>query len=51
MRTANVAFAGIVGAGLFQFNVVVPNAASGDQPLVATVGGVSTPSNIFITLQ
>jgi uncharacterized protein (TIGR03437 family) len=49
--SANVAFAGIVGAGLFQFNVVVPNAGSGDQALVATVGGVSTPSNIFITLQ
>lgn len=49
--SADVAFAGIVEAGLFQFNVVVPDAGSGDQPLVATIGGVSTPSNIFITLQ
>jgi uncharacterized protein (TIGR03437 family) len=41
----------IVAAGLFQFNVIVPSAGSGDQPLQATVGGVTTPNNVFITLQ
>jgi uncharacterized protein (TIGR03437 family) len=46
-----VSFAGIVGAGLFQLNVVVPSAGSGDQALQATVGGATTQSNIFITLQ
>jgi uncharacterized protein (TIGR03437 family) len=49
--TATVNFAGIVEAGLFQFNVVVPSAGSGDQLLVASVGGMTTPSNVFITLQ
>jgi hypothetical protein len=35
---------------MFQFNVVVPNAGSGDQLLQASIG-VTTPSNVFITLQ
>ena len=48
---ATVGFAGIVEAGLFQFNVVVPNAGSGDRLLQASVGGVTTPSNVYITLQ
>jgi uncharacterized protein (TIGR03437 family) len=48
---ATVTFAGLVQAGLFQFNVVVPNAGSGDQALQATVGGTTTPNNVFITLQ
>jgi uncharacterized protein (TIGR03437 family) len=48
---AQVAFAGIVEAGLFQFNVVVPPAPSGDQPLQATIGGAATPGNVYLTLQ
>jgi len=48
---AQVAFTGIVEAGLFQLNVVVPNAGSGDQLLQATIGGVTTQNNVFITLQ
>jgi uncharacterized protein (TIGR03437 family) len=48
---ATVSFAGIVGAGLYQLNVIVPAAGSGDQPLQATVGGATTQSNIFLTLQ
>lgn len=48
---ATVDFAGIVEAGLFQFNVVVPNAGSGDQILQATIGGVTTANNVFLTLQ
>jgi len=48
---AVVDFAGIVEAGLYQFNVVVPSAGSGDQPLQAMIGGVVTPANIFVTLQ
>jgi len=42
-------FAGIVEAGLFQINVVVPNVGNGDQLLRATVGGVATPNNVFLT--
>lgn len=48
---ASVLFAGIVEAGLFQFNVIVPNAPSGDQILTASVAGVSTPSGVYVTLQ
>ncbi len=49
---AVVNFAGIIEAGLFQFNVVVPeNAGTGDQPLQANVNGVSAPGGVFITLQ
>jgi uncharacterized protein (TIGR03437 family) len=49
--TATVAFAGIVEAGLYQFNVVVPNAGSGDQLLQASIGGEITPVGIYVTLQ
>lgn len=48
---ATVVFAGLVEAGLYQLNVIVPNAGSGDQPLQASVGGAMTQSNLFITLQ
>jgi uncharacterized protein (TIGR03437 family) len=48
---AAVSFAGIIGAGLFQFNVVVPKAASGDQALNVTVNGVAAPSGVYLTLQ
>jgi uncharacterized protein (TIGR03437 family) len=49
---ANVAFAGIIEAGLYQINVTVPqNAAAGDQPLLATVNGVQTPAGVVVTVQ
>lgn len=48
---AAVSFAGIVGAGLFQFNVVIPKAASGDQALFMKVDGVAAPSGVYLTLQ
>jgi len=46
-----VDFAGIVEAGLFQFNIVVPSAGSGDLILQAYINGASTQSNIYLTLQ
>ncbi len=50
--TAAVAFAGIVEAGLFQFNVTVPaGAGTGDQALQTSVNGVPAPAGVFITLQ
>jgi uncharacterized protein (TIGR03437 family) len=49
--SAQVLYAGIVEAGLFQFNIVVPNAPSGDQQLLAIVGGVPTPITTVITMQ
>jgi trimeric autotransporter adhesin len=48
---AKVLFSGITEAGVYQLNVVVPQVSSGDQPLLATVAGVSTPSNVIITVQ
>jgi uncharacterized protein (TIGR03437 family) len=49
---ANVAFSGLVGAGLYQLNIVMPpNLGTGDKPIVATVGGVQTESNLLLSLQ
>ena len=48
---ARVLFSGITEAGVYQFNVTVPQVSVGDQPLLATVAGVSTPSNVLITVQ
>jgi uncharacterized protein (TIGR03437 family) len=49
---ANVTFAGIVGGsiGLYQFNVVVPNVAAGDQPIELTVDGVSAGQGLTIVV-
>ncbi|MBS1859792.1 MAG: serine hydrolase, partial [Acidobacteria bacterium] len=46
--TAAVRFAGVISPGLFQVNVVVPNVGSGDQPLVITVNGASSPPGVFV---
>jgi uncharacterized protein (TIGR03437 family) len=40
--SAQVLWAGLVGPGLYQLNVVVPAVPSGDQAVVATVSGVGT---------
>lgn len=50
-RDAQVQFAGIVDAGLYQLNVKIPSGLTGDQPIVAEVGGVQTQPNAFITLK
>ena len=48
---ATVEFAGIVGAGLYQFNVIVPDGLpAGDAEVIAEVGGVSTPEGTFLTV-
>jgi uncharacterized protein (TIGR03437 family) len=49
---ANVAFAGLVSVGEFQFNVIVPTAlATGTYDVVATYGGSTTPANVLISVQ
>ena len=49
---ANVVFAGITAAGLYQFNLTVPgNIGSGDQSLQATVNGVQSPIGPVVTVQ
>jgi len=51
---ATVDFAGIpVGlSGVYQFNVTVPSSLpNGDAAVVATIGGIQTPSGVSITVQ
>ncbi len=49
---AKVSFGGLVSAGLYQINVIVPaDAADGDQPVVAKVGSQSSQTGAFITVQ
>jgi len=47
---AEVQFAGLVAqsAGLYQFNVVVPNVPDGDLPVFAEIGGVRTQDGAMI---
>ncbi len=50
-QPAALDFAGIVGAGLVQINAHVPaGLGSGDQAVVATVGGVSSSSGAYISV-
>jgi uncharacterized protein (TIGR03437 family) len=49
---ATVTFAGLVGPGEFQFNVVVPaTAPDGDQSISAGFGGATTQSATLLTVQ
>jgi uncharacterized protein (TIGR03437 family) len=49
---ATVQFAGLVRPGEFQFNVVVPlSTPDGDQPVTATLNGLTTPDGTLITIQ
>jgi len=45
---ADLTFAGLVSSGLNQFNLMVPQVAPGDQPLVAESGGVTSQANLFL---
>lgn len=49
--SAQVDFGGIVGPGLYQFNVVVPEVAAGEQPVVVRIGGVQTHSGVTVHLE
>jgi len=49
---ATTIFTGLVSPGLYQFNVTVPGRLpSGEAALSATIGGVTTPGGISITVQ
>jgi len=48
---ANVAFAGLVGSGLYQLNVVVPNLPSGDAPIVVSVNGNPSSGQDYVPIQ
>ena len=50
--TAAVAYAGVIGPGLYQLNVVIPSGApSGDNLITCTVNGVASSSGDLITVQ
>jgi len=48
---ASVSFAGLVGAGLYQVNVVVPSVGSGDQTFALMVDAVSTQAGVVVSLE
>ena len=49
---ATVAFAGLVGPGLYQFNVTVPpDLPTGDAAVLATIAGVATQPGVSLTIQ
>jgi uncharacterized protein (TIGR03437 family) len=49
LSASSVEFAGLVEAGLYQFNVTVPaSLKSGNAAVVATIGGVQTQSGVSI---
>ena len=50
---ATVTFSGLAAqaAGLYQFNVLVPDVPDGDVPIVAEIGGVRTQDNAFVTVK
>ena len=41
----------LVGPGLYQFNVTVPDLADGDHAIVAEAGGVSSSPTVFLAVQ
>jgi uncharacterized protein (TIGR03437 family) len=50
-QPAMLDFAGVVGTGLVQINAHVPvGIGAGDQAIVATVGGVSSPAGAYISI-
>jgi uncharacterized protein (TIGR03437 family) len=48
---ATVQFAGLVAAGEYQFNIVVPNVGAGDQLVLMTVAGVTTQQTAYLAIQ
>ena len=48
---AAIAYAGLISPGLYQFNVVVPAVADGDQPVIAELRGLLTQANLLLTVQ
>jgi uncharacterized protein (TIGR03437 family) len=48
---ATVIFAGLVGPGLYQVNVTVPDLPSGDAAVLAKIAGVATQTGVAVTVQ
>jgi hypothetical protein len=50
-QAANVQFAGLIGSGLYQINVVVPVLPSGDAQIVLTVNKIQSGGAVFVPIQ
>jgi uncharacterized protein (TIGR03437 family) len=48
---ATVQFAGLVAPGEYQLNVLIPSLPDGDQPIIATIGGVNSQTGISIPIK
>jgi uncharacterized protein (TIGR03437 family) len=48
---AQVTYVGLVGNGLYQMNVVVPDVADGDQEVIVTMGAEASPRGKYIAVQ
>jgi uncharacterized protein (TIGR03437 family) len=48
---AEVKFSGVVAAGLYQFNVIVPATSKGDQLLQGLAGGLTTQKDVYVAVQ
>jgi uncharacterized protein (TIGR03437 family) len=48
---AQVVYAGLVGNGLYQLNVVVPNLPDGDHEVIVTLGSDSSPHGKLISIK
>jgi uncharacterized protein (TIGR03437 family) len=51
-EAAQVEFAGLVGSGLYQFNVTIPaDLPNGDAAVAASIGGLATQTGALVTVQ
>jgi uncharacterized protein (TIGR03437 family) len=50
-QAVDVKYAGLVAAGEYQFNIVVPALPDGDQSIVADAGGVSSAASLLIPVK
>lgn len=50
-REARVVSAALVGPGVSEFEVVVPDVADGDQPVVGEISLSITPGGVFLRVQ
>lgn len=48
---ASVLYAGLISTGLYQVNIMVPNLPAGDHEVVLTTQGLSSISNVLLTVQ
>ena len=48
---ATVQYAGIVSPGEYQIDLMVPQVADGDQPILATIAGASSQTGVFLSVK